>query len=559
MRLHNSRHTGSLPALTALLALTFSSLIQAELGIQIGAYRQPVNAELAAQRVAAAGFTTLQVLPPLDGETLTRVIVGHFTDQTQADAARIRLAALGWKGYVREYHLPATAAVAAGPSPGIETADAHPATDIAAATRGTEATRRTPHTPAAAGTAFAGWQGFYQSEFAYTYPRTAHWSKLRQLFELGSGGSLTPALQWKLNARLAYDPLYDNSNSRFYPQAVRDDQDFHASVREAYLDYSAGDWDFRFGRQHIIWGEMVGLFFADVVSAKDLRQFVAQDFDLLRIPQWAIRSEYFHGKSHAELVWIPYMSYDEIGKPGADFYPYPPPPPPGYGIAIADEKIPSRNLSNSAYGARYSYLTAGWDLSAFYYRSEDASPTFFREVVSSPIPLLRYQPEHDKIHQYGLTVAKEMDLGVLKAEAVYTRDRWFNVTRLSDADGVVRQDQLDYIVGLEHVTERGAHLNVQFFQRWFPDHDPDMIPDKTESGVSFFASTKIFDGQLEPEVLWIQSLNRNDGMVRPRLTWHVDGHWRLAVGFDLFHGPDTGLFGQFDRNDRVVGEARYAF
>jgi len=52
---------------------------------------------------------------------------------------------------------------------------------------------------------------------------------------------------------------------------------------------------FRLGRQHIVWGEMVGLFFADVVSAKDMRQFILPDFDMIRIPQWAARAEFLRG------------------------------------------------------------------------------------------------------------------------------------------------------------------------------------------------------------------------------------------------------------------------
>jgi hypothetical protein len=66
---------------------------------------------------------------------------------------------------------------------------------------------------------------------------------------------------------------------------------------------------------------MVGLFFADVVSARDMREFILPEFDQMRIPQWAARAEYFADDYHAELLWIPVASYDNIGKPGAEFYP----------------------------------------------------------------------------------------------------------------------------------------------------------------------------------------------------------------------------------------------
>lgn len=54
-----------------------------------------------------------------------------------------------------------------------------------------------------------------------------------------------------------------------------------------------------------------------------MREFVLPEFDQMRIPQWAARAEYFGESIHAELLWIPVASYDNIGKPGAEFYPMP--------------------------------------------------------------------------------------------------------------------------------------------------------------------------------------------------------------------------------------------
>jgi hypothetical protein len=139
------------------------------------------------------------------------------------------------------------------------------------------------------------------------------------------------------------------------PTSIRsreNNQRFNVLLRENYLDIGAGDWDFRLGRQHVIWGEMVGLLFGDVVSAKDLRHFVLPEFDILRIPQWAVRAEYFKDDLHAELLWIPVASYDNIGKPGAEFYNYTLVPYPT--ATFRNEKIPTRNLSNTNYGMRLS-------------------------------------------------------------------------------------------------------------------------------------------------------------------------------------------------------------
>jgi hypothetical protein len=155
---------------------------------------------------------------------------------------------------------------------------------------------------------------------AYTYAKPAHWSEMMTRVDLSAQGDLGSNIKWKLGARVDYDATFTFTD--FYPQAVADNQRFNVLLRENYLDIGAGDWDFRVGRQQIVWGEMVGLLFGDVVSAKDMRHFILPEFEILRIPQWAARAEYFKDDFHLELLWIPVASYDNIGKPGSEFYAY---------------------------------------------------------------------------------------------------------------------------------------------------------------------------------------------------------------------------------------------
>lgn len=393
-----------------------------------------------------------------------------------------------------------------------------------------------------------GLSGFYQNDLAYTFAGKKHWSRFNNTLDLAAEGRAAGGMAWKLGGRVNYDPIYDLTDH--YPRAVRNDQRFEAMIREAYVDFSAGDWDFRLGRQHVVWGEMVGLFFADVVSARDMRQFMLPDFDMIRIPQWAARAEYFSGDFHAEAVWIPYMSYDDIGKPGAEFYPFNPAAVPG--TVIAREKKPT-GLDEAGYGARLSWLRNGWDVSGFYYSANDASAAFSRQDA------LTYQPIHERIHQLGATMGKDLGPMLLKAEAVYTRDKQFNTLDPADSDGLVEQNFLDYIVGLEWSFPQETRFNVQLFQRRFTDHDAGIVPDKTESGFSLLLSTQALHPRLEPELLLISSLNRADWLAQFKLTWKMDGNWRLATGVDVFEGPANSLFGTYDHTDRVYTEVRYTF
>jgi len=387
--------------------------------------------------------------------------------------------------------------------------------------------------------------GFYQNDLAYTYARPRHWSRFNNMLDLAVSGK-GDGFAYKLGGRVNYDPIYDLTDH--YPAAVRDDQRFEAMVREAYVDFGAGDFEFRLGRQHIVWGEVVGLFVADVVSAKDLRQAALPDFDIIRTPQWAARAEYFAGNFHAEAVWIPAMTYNDIGKPGAEFYPFAVPA----GASVAKERQP-RGIDDAGYGLRLSYLQSGWDVTGFYYSANDLNAAFRR--VSPTL----YQPIHERVHQAGLTVSKDLGPAIFKGEAVHTRDRLFSTFDPTDADGLVKQDTLDWLLSLEWSFPQETRFNAQFFQRYHVDHDPGIGADRAESGVSFLFSTQALHPRLEPRLLLLHSLNRSDYSAQFKLVWRASGNWRLAAGVDVFGGSPNGLFGYYDSRDRIYTEVRYSF
>jgi len=419
-------------------------------------------------------------------------------------------------------------------------------------TEKSEAGGELPDLGEASAPATSGWKGFTQFELARTVAGESHWSKARWRNELGRSGSFGQGIKWKAFGRVDYDFAYGWEDD-FYRANVRDDKRSEFQWREVFVDVPLGNMELRLGRQHIVWGEMVGLFFADVVSAKDTREFFNPEFDQLRIPQWAARAEYFLGNVHAEVVWIPYVSVDNIGRFGGDYYPVQAEIP-GLSAVYNDQVRPDRKLSNSNYGLRVSTLVKGWDLSAFYYRSLDVNPTFARQIVGSTAV---YTPEHDWIHQYGSTLSKDFGSVLLRAEGVLTLDRRVP-TSLPTADGLVKQNMVDYAVGLDFPLENEARFNVQYFERYHNDRPPELLASKRENGMSLLYHHK-FGERVEGEVLWVQSLVRNDYMFRPKVIWRVQSNLRAMFGADLFGGNSNGFFGRYGESDRYYGEMRYSF
>ena len=347
--------------------------------------------------------------------------------------------------------------------------------------------------PAAGDKSKARIGGFVEGVGAYTYSDPSHWSRGVLRLQATAQGEFSENAKWKIGGRVDTDAVYAGSD--FYLDRVRDDQRFDAFWRETYVDFTRDDWTFRIGAQHIVWGEVVGLFFADVVSARDMREFLLPRFDVIRIPQWAARAEYFAGDNHLELIWIPVPAFDNIGKPGSDFYPVtlPSPTPQQVAELFRDPDHPSRTLRNSNYGIRANTLVSGWDLSAFYYRSFNAQPTFYREAPVSPDQPFLFQPRHDRIWQAGGTVSKDFGDFVMRAEAVYTNGQGFTRTDLTVPDSVVKRNTLDYIIAADWSLPQDSRIGVQVFQRVFPAAKTDCSsrPKAPASAFSFHRRSQV--------------------------------------------------------------------
>lgn len=397
--------------------------------------------------------------------------------------------------------------------------------------------------------------GYIKNETAYRVSRPKEPAKIKNIFYPSVTGSLLRSVSYKASGRLVYDAVYDLTDN--YAKNVEGDQRLDKNLRDFFLDISKGDWDLRAGRQQIVWGEAVGLFFADIVNAKDLREFILPDFDYIRIPHWAVDLEYAKESFHLEFVLIPVLEFNRFGEAGSEF-PAASPVPDGVAAISASPEKPRNSAKNSEIGARVSYLTRGWDISLFHFYSWDKTPVKFRTVTSPS--LHSFRPEYRRLNISGLTVAKEMSGIVLKGEFVYNRGKFFSVLDSNDLDGLVRLDYLDYLIGADYTVLERVDLNVQFMQRIIFGFDNRVFrEDKVRSMASLRAGTGFMENRLEPEILIISSLREHDMLLRPRVDFRYSDRLRLRAGIDIFDGVPDGMFGQYKDRDRVYGEARYDF
>jgi hypothetical protein len=344
-----------------------------------------------------------------------------------------------------------------------------------------------------------------------------------------------------------YDGVFDWTNHD--PPNVEEDEESEVSIREAVLAVRAGRWDLRIGRQQVVWGEAVGLFFADVVNPKDLREFLLRDFDDIRVPLWGVGALYDAGKDRVlEIFWSPEVRFSKLPVAGAEFEFFVPPPPTGVNVVFVPIAKPPRTFSSSNFGVRYSWLKNGWDAAVFYHRAFDDLPAISKELTMvGGVPTVNVSLRHPQVNRFGATVSKSIGSGVWRSEAVFTSGKLFEAETPTPA---LKRNALTAMVGASYPVSR-YNLDAQLFQTAILGDAQPLRELKTRTGFSLRFADDASLRRVEPAVLFVMSLNQSDVWFSPKVDVRLSDATTLTVGVDWFNGRRDTLFGQFRDAKRV--------
>lgn len=105
-------------------------------------------------------------------------------------------------------------------------------------------------------------------------------------------GELGEESSWHGELNLIYDTEGVNSDYRGHNSYTQNDW-----LRELYIDTSKGGWDFRLGKQQVVWGTADGIKLLDIINPTDYREMVQNTMEDSRIPVWMINAEREIGES----------------------------------------------------------------------------------------------------------------------------------------------------------------------------------------------------------------------------------------------------------------------
>ncbi len=391
----------------------------------------------------------------------------------------------------------------------------------------------------------------YINEMAYSTNTPGSWHKAKNFFHFDISDKFKNN-EWKTSFRLVYDATFDLEDN--YPNSVKNDQQVNFLPNEIFWKHHDKNWYIKTGWLNLKWGNLIDAYVADVVSPKDLRDFILPRDENIDLPVLALNFHLNFLNHNFEVLWLPTPSTNRNGRLGSIFFPI---EKNQYAPNTLIDTRPSSPKNEMGYGFRYSLEEEKFQGSLFYLKKVHVEPRYKRTLLSGNIASI--EENHFMINQIGATFDLQLGKYDIHAEAVYGKNDWAPTTFSNVREGLVNKDTLNYAFQIKPKILPNLDLTLQYVVRSVLDHTPDLMVDENEQFATidirkFFAKPK-----LTPIITTHLGTQRGDNLLRPRIMWEPLYNLNFTAGCDIFSGKSDGIFGRYDRADRYYLETEYRF
>jgi hypothetical protein len=381
--------------------------------------------------------------------------------------------------------------------------------------------------------------GFLQQNTAFNTvaanPDGRHykWLEERAQIKLDATGGA-----WRLLAKgdLAYDHLGRQEQSE---------------LREGYLDYTAGNWDIRIGRQVITWGLGDLVFVNDVFPKDHEALFAGRPLEYLKRGVDALKLGAYPTFASFELVIAP--GFRESRLPDARrFWLYDPMP------AVTNRETVKPGQGDL--GLRVYRDIAGYDAALYLYRGFQRTPSMRPDSMTAPMKITFFYPQ---LSVYGASLSGRAGAGVVSVEAAYYDSQQDG----SGSDFTVPNSQTRLLIGYQIQPVEDLSLGFQYYAELMHDYpaylaaQPAGFPiDKHWNHTLTLRATQMLMHQtLRLSLYASYNTSNGDHFINPELRYSFTDRVWGAVGANLFGGKPWGQFGQLSRDDNMYLQVRYEF
>lgn len=367
--------------------------------------------------------------------------------------------------------------------------------------------------------------------------------------------SLTSRVRLRLELEADFDAFYGfvSVNTEKNWQI---DGETGVDLQEAWLEYAAGNWDLRIGRQIIIWGRADGVQITDIVSPPDYTESITRDLDEIRIPVDAAKFRLLGDALVTELIWIPVFE-PAVQPSGDNPWAVETNRSENVHVTMADSDEPDSSLENSEIALKLAAYLSGLDVAASVFYTWDDYPAYHRITRSQDDDFfVDYAPRHHRLTVLGLEFSRPWSDFVFRGEAAFFLGKYLETDDITMDP--MKKDKLKWLGGVDWTPGDDWTVIGQITGDLIMDYDARLADEAHESMATLSVSKKLLNQTLTLTTMLYYDLNENEIYTRPKVDYALTDALHLMMGADIFCG-DGGDFGNYRNNSQVWVKAKYSF
>lgn len=325
-------------------------------------------------------------------------------------------------------------------------------------------------------------------------------------------------------------------------------------LREAFLEYTTKNWNFKVGRQIVIWGVADGMRITDIVSPMDLTEFLARDYDDIRIPVNAIRIRYLAQNMRVELIFIPVSSFFIV--------PYQPENPwsvfhstTSTYFDVNMDNTPAKSLNNSEIGGRISFFLSGIDFTFSALRSWNKMPVF-KYQFSTTYDTVFVDALHNRMDMIGGDFSMPLGQFVFRGEfAEYFGEL---LTLNKNVNTSLKRNTSNFLIGVDWYPGNEWTLTTQYSYKLIPDYVEVIEAHANTILTTLGITKKVIRSTLNISTFTYFDITNNSFFNRTSADYSLTDEIHIMLGYDWFNGNE-GMFGMYQHNSEIWFKAKYSF
>ncbi|MCL3781969.1 hypothetical protein EMN47_16405 [Prolixibacteraceae bacterium JC049] len=348
--------------------------------------------------------------------------------------------------------------------------------------------------------------------------------------------------------------LYTSLNATY--NSILNDE-IQIELREAYMEYTAKNWSIKAGRQIVIWGNSDGLRITDVVSPMDMTEFLARDYDDIRIPVNGLKLNYTNTKLKVELIFIPVSSFFIVPVHAKN---------PWSVFALSNEDIysvnlddtPQKLLKNGEFGGRLSFYLSGIDFSFSVLHTWNKMPVFKRNRISKENDTTYIKGIYKRMDMLGFDFSYPLSQFILRGEAALYLNEALSEKIDSDSNYIVTSNTSNILLGVDWYPGAEWTITAQYSNKYIADYNSKIEQPKNTTLATLGITKKVFRSTLALSSFTYFDITNKGAFNRTSIDYALTDEIHALLGCDWFNG-DKGMFGKYKDNTELWIKLKYSF